>query len=256
MVLSVENLSFSYERKQILQNLNLSLKSGETFAILGPNGIGKSTFLKIILGLLKAKSGQILIDGRDPSLGGKERAKLVGYVPQSENIAFSFKVKDLILMGVNANVGMFSRPSAEDRAMAEEAASIAGVSEYLNLNVDELSGGMVQLVLIARSLVLRPKILVMDEPTSYLDVFHQNAVLSLIKRLNSEQKTCVIFTSHHPDHALAAADKTLLLNGPLGYEFGATDQILKGENLTKLFGIDFINLNVEDKRRLLVRWRV
>ena len=82
------------------------------------------------------------------------------------------------------------------------------------------------------------------------------AVLSLIKTLNSECKTCVIFTSHHPDHALAAADKTLLLNGPLGYEFGATDQILKGENLTKLFGIDFINLNVEDKRRLLVRWRV
>ena len=158
MVLSVENLSFSYERKQILQNLSLDLKSGETLAILGPNGIGKSTFLKIILGLLKAKSGQILIDGRDHvSLSGKERAKLVGYVPQSENIAFSFKVKDLILMGVNANVGMFSRPSAEDRAMAEEAARIAGVSEYLNLNVDELSGGMMQLVLIARSLVLRPK---------------------------------------------------------------------------------------------------
>ena len=159
-------------------------------------------------------------------------------------------------MGVNANVGMFSGPSAEDRAMAEEAARIAGVSEYLNLNVDELSGGMMQLVLIARSLVLRPKILIMDEPTSYLDVFHQNAVLSLIKKLNSEQKTCVIFTSHHPDHALAVADKTLLLNGPLGYEFGATDQILKGENLTKLFGIDFINLNIDDKRRLLVRWRV
>ncbi|MBE9819090.1 ABC transporter ATP-binding protein [Campylobacter concisus] len=257
MVLSVENLSFSYGAKQILQNLSLSLKSGETLAILGPNGIGKSTFLKIILGLLKAKGGQILIDGRDhASLSGKERAKLVGYVPQSENIAFSFKVKDLILMGVNANVGMFSRPSAEDRAIAEEAASIAGVSEYLNLNVDELSGGMMQLALIARSLVLRPKILIMDEPTSYLDVFHQNAVLSLIKRLNSEQKTCVIFTSHHPDHALAAADKTLLLNGPLGYEFGATDQILKGENLTKLFGIDFINLNVEDKRRLLVRWNI
>ena len=257
MVLSVENLSFSYERKQILQNLSLSLKSGETLAILGPNGIGKSTFLKIVLGLLKAKSGQILIDGRDhASLSGKERAKLVGYVPQSENIAFSFKVKDLILMGVNANVGTFSRPSAEDRAMAEEAAQIAGVGEYLNLNVDELSGGMMQLVLIARSLVLRPKILVMDEPTSYLDVFHQNAVLSLIKKLNSERKTCVIFTSHHPDHALAAADKTLLLNGPLGYEFGATDQILKGENLTKLFGIDFINLNVEDKRRLLVRWNI
>ena len=195
MVLSVENLSFSYERKQILQNLSLSLKSGETLAILGPNGIGKSTFLKIILGLLKAKSGQILIDGRDhASLGGKERAKLVGYVPQSENIAFSFKVKDLILMGVNANVGTFSRPSAEDRAMAEEAARIAGVGEYLNLNVDELSGGMMQLALIARSLVLRPKILIMDEPTSYLDVFHQNAVLSIIKKLNSEQKTCVIFT--------------------------------------------------------------
>ena len=131
MVLSVENLSFSYERKQILQNLSLSLKSGETLAILGPNGIGKSTFLKIILGLLKAKSGQILIDGRDhASLGGKERAKLVGYVPQSENIAFSFKVKDLLLMGVTANVGMFSRPSAEGRAMAGEGAQIAGVREH------------------------------------------------------------------------------------------------------------------------------
>ncbi|QKF60911.1 ABC transporter ATP-binding protein [Campylobacter curvus] len=257
MVLKVENLSFSYGKKEIFKNLSLSLESGETLGILGRNGIGKSTLLKIILGLLKIQSGQIFIDNQNlQTLSNKTRAKLVGYVPQSENIAFSFKVRDLILMGINANIGIFARPSKEDEKIVEKVTDIVGVREFLDLNVDELSGGMTQLVLIARSLVLSPKILIMDEPTSYLDVFHQDAILSLIKRLNFEFKTCVIFTSHHPDHTLAVADKTLLLNGTSGFNFGITRQILTDENLTELFGIKFVNLRLDDKSRLLARWSV
>lgn len=257
MVLKVENLSFSYDKKEILRNLNFSLNSGETLGILGKNGIGKSTFLKIILGILKTNRGKILIDNNDISLlDNKSRAKLTGYVPQSEKIAFSFKVKDMILMGINANIGIFQRPSKSDKKRVEEVADIVGVSDFLNLDVDELSGGMLQLVLIARSLVLNPKILIMDEPTSYLDVFHQNAILNLIKRLNIEYKMCIIFTSHYPDHTLAVADKTLLLNGIDGYKFGSTSEILTGKNLSELFNIDFINLDIENKSRLLPKWSV
>lgn len=257
MVLRIENLSFYYGKKEILKNLNFSLNSGETLGILGRNGIGKSTFLKTILGLLKFKIGEIFINNeRLNSLDNKSRAKLVGYVPQSEKIAFSFKVRDLILMGINANIGIFSRPSKNDKKRADEVARIVGVSEYLDMDIDELSGGMLQLVLIARALALNPKILIMDEPTSYLDVFHQNAVLNLIKKLNLEYETCVIFTSHYPDHTLAVADKTLLLNGSCDYIFGNTDEVLTNENLTKLFGMDFINLNLDDKNRLLPKWNI
>ena len=131
-------------------------------------------------------------------------------MPQSENIAFSFKVKDLILMGVNANVGMFSRPSAEDRAMAEEAARIAGVSEYLNLNVDELSGGMRQRVAFVRAIVTKPDLLLMDEPFSGLDYDMKEILIDIVTR-RVEEGMSVVLVTHDRMEAARMSSKICFL---------------------------------------------
>lgn len=256
MVLEVKNLNFSYANKSILNELNFSLESGEVMGILGRNGVGKSTLLKLILGLLNLEHGKILLNSQSiDKITNKERAKLIGYVPQSQNLAFSFSVKDMILMGINANIGTFYRPSKKDTQTVEYVAQIVGISDMLNLNVDELSGGMMQLAFIARALVLSPKILIMDEPTSYLDMAHQDDILNLIKRLKNEFNTSVVFTSHCPDHALCISDKTLLLS-ETNYQFGKTKEILTSENLNALFGLEFINFKTQDKARLAPKWSV
>lgn len=256
MVLDIKNLNFSYGKKVILKDLNLSLKSEQSLGILWPNGIGKSTLIRILLSLLPSFSGQISLNGKNfGELSLKERAKLIGYVPQNEKPSFAFSVLDMIMLGKNASIGLFKSPSKKDIDDARHAAILAGCEHLLSQNVDELSGGQMQLVLIARAIVSRPKLLIMDEPTSFLDTTHQDAILSLISRLN-HQGMAVIFSSHYPNHTYMISHLSLLLNGEKGYICGATKDVLNEANLKSLFGTDFIMAQIEDKTRIMPRWSV
>ncbi|EDO9793964.1 ATP-binding cassette domain-containing protein [Campylobacter fetus] len=257
MVLNVNNISFSYADDLILNRVSFDILKGETVSILGKNGIGKSTLLKILLSLQSYSSGEIFIDGVNiRSINLKHRARFLGYVPQAENSTFAFLVKDIILMGRNAHLGLFQRPSKYDLDYVLEAADIVGITNLLSKNIYELSGGEKQLVLIARALCLFPKLLIMDEPISYLDVFHQNKILSLINLLNTKYNISVLFTSHYPDHTLAISHKTLLLNGANGAIFGESKDILTDINLKNLFGISFFGLKINEKDRLLPKWNI
>lgn len=256
MVLSISGLNFNYGKKVILKDLNFNLNQGQTLAILGPNGIGKSTLLRILLSLLPLQSGEIILNGENfKSLSLKERAKLIGYVPQSEKPAFAFKVVDMIMLGKNASIGLFNTPSKKDFEDARQAAILAGCEHLLEQKIDELSGGQMQLVLIARAIISKPKLLIMDEPTSFLDTTHQDEILSLISRLN-HQGICVIFSSHYADHVFMVSHQSLLLNGEQGYIYGDTQKILNQQNLYNLFKKEFILAQIEGKTRILPRWSI
>ena len=231
--------------------ISFNVKKGETLAILGKNGAGKSTLLSLILGLLKSENGDILLLNQKIK-SQRQRAQIIGFVPQSEKNIFSFKVTDMILFGLNASISLFSKPSKEDYEKVLKASELAGCSHLLDLNIDEISGGQKQLVLIARALVSNPKLLIMDEPISYLDTAHQNNILGLILKLN-EKGISVIFSSHYPDHSLMVAHKALLLLKD-SHLFGLAQDILNSENLKELFKIDFIKKEILGQSRILPKW--
>ena len=211
MSLRVENLSFGYDKRPVLEEVSFSAEDGELLAILGPNGVGKTTLFKCILGLEKKYSGQILLDGAEVrSLSPRALAHQAASIPQVHELSFRYAVHDMVLMGTTHRISPFSVPGGEERRAADEALERVGISALRDKEFVQLSGGEQQLVLIARALAQRAKILLMDEPTSALDYGNQLHVLSIIRALAKEGRT-VLLSTHNPQHALWYADRVLAL---------------------------------------------
>ena len=240
--MSIEIISgtFSYSKdKPLLRDISFDVKNGEVLAILGPNGVGKTTLIKCLLGFLPWESGRTAIDGRDiKEIKGRRLWQKISYVPQAKKPSFSYKVRDMVLLGRNPYLGDFSLPGKNDRTASEKAMETAGISHLADRSCSELSGGELQLVMVARALAAEPEYLILDEPESGLDFRNQLIVLDLIRRLSSEKGLTVILNTHYPDHALRISDKVLLLFGNGIYQFGRTRQILTDDHLKALFGVD------------------
>ena len=231
---------FSYRRgTPLLQDISFSVPTGEVLAVLGPNGVGKTTLMKCLLGFLPWESGETRIDGQDiRTFRGRALWQRVAYVPQARQSPFSYRVEDMVLLGRSPYLGDFSVPGKRDREIAREALEQAGIPHLAEKSCAALSGGELQLVLIARALAAQPDYLILDEPESGLDFRNQLIVLDLITRLSRERKLTVILNTHYPDHALRCSDRALLLFGGGIYQFGRTGQILNAENMRALFGVD------------------
>lgn len=240
MSIQVSSGTFSYNSsKSLLLDIYFNVNTGEILSILGPNGVGKTTLIKCILGFLKWNEGETKIEGVDiREMGSSALWQKVSYVPQAKKPVFSYRVRDMVLLGRSPYLGNFSMPGKKDREIAEEAMELAGISHLADKDCGKLSGGELQLVLIARALAARPKYLILDEPESGLDFRNQLIVLDLIEKLCRERELTVIINTHYPDHALRISDKVLLLFGDGIYQFGRTDQILTDEHMRSLFGVD------------------
>lgn len=202
MILEVKNLSFSYENQKVLENINFIYKSSDFLSIIGPNGGGKSTLLKLILNILTPKSGEILLDG----VSAKKLKNKFGYVPQDTNINMDFPINvyDAVLMG---RVGQkaFGFYTKEDKQKAHECIELVGMSEFKKRKIGELSGGQRQRVFIARALVCDADILVLDEPTASIDMDGQVKIYDLLKELNKQKG--IIVVSHDVNVSIAYATK-------------------------------------------------
>lgn len=185
----------------VFRSYSAAVPEGCVFALLGPNGRGKTTLLKILLGVLDASEGHVAIKNR------------VAFVPQLFQVSFDYSVLDMVLMGRSRKFGLFSQPRREDEAAALAALDRFGLADLAPRPFHELSGGQRQMVIFARALVAEAPIVILDEPTSSLDLKNQALVLDWISRLAQEDGLTVVFTTHHPHHALAVADHALLMLG-------------------------------------------
>jgi len=237
VVLRAEKLSFGFPGRTIGRDVDFSLASGEVLCLLGPNGGGKTTLIRTLLGLLAPHSGSVSLGETSlASLARNDIARAIGYVPQAHAGAFAYRVEDMVLMGRTAHMGLFSAPSAGDRAAARNAIDTLGIGDLAGRPFTEISGGERQLALVARALAQEPRILVMDEPTSSLDFGNQVRVLGHVRRL-AAQGIAVLMSSHQPDHALQCADRALLLDDGKVIELGPPQDVIRPDTLRRLYGV-------------------
>ncbi len=202
-IIKIRNLNFSYDKQVVLEGINLDYSSDEFLAIIGPNGGGKSTLLKLILGLLKPQSGEIKLFGKEPS----EVSKFIGYVPQNflSNQSFPMMVLEVVLMGL-IDKKIFGFYSRDEKQMALAALEKVGMKEFASARIGELSGGQRQRVYIARALCANAKVLVLDEPTASIDTKGQAEIYEILKNINASG-VGIVLVSHDLNIVLNYATK-------------------------------------------------
>ena len=251
MSLSVENLFFAYGAAPVLRDVSFTAEGGELVSVLGPNGVGKTTLFRCILGTLTPQMGHIKMDGQDlATLPPRERARRIAYIPQIHPPTFGYTVLDTVLMGAARQLNAFQQPGAAQIRQADEALEQVGAAHLRERNFAHLSGGEQQLVLIARALCQRSDILVMDEPTSSLDYGNQLRVLERVRQL-ARQGYTVLLSTHDPQHALRFSQKVLALSGGQVAADGCTADVLTPELIRRLYGVEAVVLDTPCGRVLL-----
>lgn len=236
-MLAVDALAFGFPGKAIGRDVGFQLGTGEVMCVLGPNGGGKTTLFRTLLGLLAPLGGSIALDGMPLGrLSRAEIARRVGYVPQTHAGYFAYTVEELVLMGRASRLGALESPGRLDRAVAARALEALGLASIAHRPVTEISGGERQLALIARALAQEARLLVMDEPTAGLDFGNQVRVLERLHAL-ATQGLSVLFSSHDPDHAFRYAQRAMLLAGGQAIETGPPVDVIRADTLERLYGV-------------------
>lgn len=234
-MLEVECGSFEYVKgRSILHNIRFFVKPGEILAILGPNGAGKTTLLKCINGVHTWKQGCLTLNGE--ILHPKNIPSTIAYVPQSHTVTFPYSVSQMVLFGLAPKLGFFSLPSEKDQECVASILHKLKISHLASHSCAEISGGELQLVLIARALISKPKVILLDEPESHLDFKNQIIILNLLRELTDNEGLICIFNTHFPDHALQIADRILMI-GKDSFIFGTTEEVITEETLLTFFGV-------------------
>lgn len=232
----VEGLDFSYGNKSILKNINLKIKAGSFVSIIGPNGSGKSTFLKNLSRYLKPQKGIVMLgDDNIKNLSQKEISKKLSVVPQNILVEFDYKVKDIVLMGRHPYVKRLKGETAEDIKIAERAMKYTNTMEFSNRSFNELSGGEKQRVILAQALAQQPKVLLLDEPISHLDLQYQVEILDLVKKMTLEEGLTSIAVLHDLNLASAYSDYIIMLKEGEVFCKGEPEEVLTAENIARAF---------------------
>jgi ABC-type Mn2+/Zn2+ transport system ATPase subunit len=231
-----DHVTVAYEQEVGVEDVNFELRPGEFLGIIGPNGSGKTTLLRAVLGLVRPASGSVTVLG----VSGRELARArrrIGYVPQRRTIdpQFPITVRDAVVMGLYPMLGSFGRMTAEDRRRVEAALVAVNLVDSADHVAGHLSGGQQQRLLIARALVQEPQMLLLDEPTSAVDVASRSAIVDLVRRLHSERGLTTLYVTHDVNEVLPCVDKVLYINRTVR-AFGSCAQVLNRDTLESLYG--------------------
>ena len=235
-MLCVEHLRFWYKPgRPVLEDVSFSQQGGDILCLLGPNGTGKTTLLRCLLGLSQAKGGRITLDGESlDQLSHKGRARLLAYVPQSTSLAFPYEAREVVLMGRVPHLAPGAPHRPADHRAVEQAMEQLQISHLACRKFQELSGGERQMVLVARALAQQARYLVMDEPTANLDYANQVKILRGVREL-AQSGYGILMTSHYPDHAFLACTKAVLMRDGRVMAWGDPREVVTTQTLTKLY---------------------
>lgn len=248
MSIEVQNLSFSYGDRPVLHDISFRVEKGEFLSILGPNGVGKSTLFRCVLGLLSGYTGQVLVDGADSrSFTVREAARHIAYIPQSSHPIFNYSVFDIVLMGRTSGLSTFRSPKKQDTELCRWALEKVGIPHLSDRCFHRLSGGEQQLVLIARALVQKAPILMLDEPTASLDFGNQLLVLEQCRNLAREGYT-VIQTTHNPEQSYQYSDRILTLQHGRVLAEGTPKEVLTEKTIRALYSVEVDVVSLRDDR--------
>ena len=242
MKLKVKDVEFSYASTSILKNICMELAPAEVLGIVGPNGAGKSTLLRCIDRILKPQRGSILLDEREiKRMSLMEIARRMGYVPQTSSRVFPATVFDTVLMGRRPHIGW--RSSEKDNEKVLEALKLLEIEQFALRDFNELSGGQQQKVLIARALAQEADVLLLDEPTSNLDIRHQLEAMDIIKKLVKEKGISAIMAIHDLNLGSRYSDRVIMLNGGTIIDAGNPSSVLTPENIKQVYGVEAVVRN-------------
>jgi len=237
VMLAVDSLAFGFPGRTVGRDVSFTLAAGEAMCVLGPNGGGKTTLFRTLLGLLERHAGSIRLRG-DPleNLSRAQIARRVGYVPQGHAGYFAYTVREFVLMGRTAHLGAFASPAKKDFIVANRVLESLGIAQLAGKPVTEISAGERQLALVARALAQEPRLLVLDEPTASLDFGNQVRVLERISAL-AESGISILFSSHDPDHAFLCARRALLLAEGRVLEIGTPREVIRPDTLERMYRV-------------------
>ena len=238
-VLEAHGLTFAYRpARPVLQDVSVSAKAGKLICLLGPNGSGKTTLLRCLLGIRRPDGGEVRLDGRRLKKHSRRQlARLLAYVPQIPATAFAFTVRQIVLMGRFAHTGVLGMAGEHDQAVAEQAMKMTGTVRLADRTLDELSGGEAQCVMIARALAQQPQVLLLDEPTSHLDVKNQLTIYRMMVRLAHDWPMGVVCVSHDVNLAARFADELILMRAGRVVADGTPPEVVRADVLGQAYGV-------------------
>lgn len=238
-ILEVLGLSAGYDGGFVVHGVSLSVEAGEFVAILGRNGSGKSTLIKAVQGLLGGVRGQVLVGGEDVfRMGPRRVAAKIAYVPQMAEPVFEYAVGEIVLMGRFARQGRFEKASAEDERAVAEAMRLADVAGMREKRLSQLSGGERQRVFIARALAQDTPLLLLDEPSSHLDISYQVEIYGILKDLQKDKGKAVVVAEHNINLAAAYAERLVFLKDGVIAAEGTAAETVTAVNIRAIFGAD------------------
>lgn len=244
-MITLSDIKFSYNGKPVIDDLSLSVRGGAWMGLIGPNGTGKTTLLKLISGALIPNAGKIEV-GNKPisSYSRKEMARLLAVVPQVSPFAFAFSALEIVLMGRSPYLKHFGFETAADLEIAEKAMRKTDAWQFRNRPIDELSGGERQRVMIARALAQQPRILLLDEPTTFLDIKHQLDIMEILSDLNRNQGLTIISAIHDINLAISYCSKIALIYNGKVHKQGTPEEVISYTNLKEIFGAEvYVGVN-------------
>ena len=245
-MLEVTGLEVAYGERQVISGIDLCVAAGEVVGLIGPNGCGKTTLLKAITGNLALSAGDVRFDGKSTArMTTRDLARRVAVVPQSPRLPAGFTARDVVLMGRTAHLGFFEQEGLQDYRRVAEVLAVVGAESLADRDVDEMSGGERQNVVIARALAQDAPVLLLDEPTTNLDIGHQMKVASLMKHLAGETQMAILAAIHDLTLAALYCDRLILMSDGLVLASGPPEEVLSREKIALAYGVDVLITQLE-----------